>query len=103
MNCIFEVLMLVCFGAAWPVSICKSYRSRTTAGKSVVFLVIVEIGYAAGICFKLTGTLDYVIALYVLNSLMVLVDIGLYWRNTLIMRANSGSFAVEEHMADGKP
>lgn len=103
MNCIFEVLMLVCFGAAWPVSICKSYRSRTTAGKSVVFLVIVEIGYAAGICFKLTGTLDYVSALYVLNSLMVLVDIGLYWRNTLIMRANSGSFAVEEHMADGKP
>ncbi len=95
--------MLVCFGAAWPVSICKSYRSRTTAGKSVVFLVIVEIGYAAGICFKLTGTLDYVIALYVLNALMVLVDIGLYWRNTLIMRTDSRSFAVEEHMADGKP
>ncbi len=99
---IFEVVMLVCFGAAWPVSICKSYRSRTTAGKSVVFLVIVEIGYAAGICFKLTGTLDYVIALYVLNALMVLVDIGLYWRNTLIMRANSGSFALEEHMPGDK-
>lgn len=100
---IFEVVMLVCFGAAWPVSICKSYQSRTTAGKSVVFLVIVEIGYIAGICFKLTGTLDYVIALYVLNALMVLIDIGLYWRNTLIIRANSDSFAVEEHMADGKP
>ncbi len=103
MSSIFEVVMLVCFGAAWPVSICKSYQSRTTAGKSVVFLVIVEIGYIAGICFKLTGTLDYVIALYVLNALMLLVDIGLYRRNTLIMRANSGSFAVEEHKADGKP
>ncbi len=103
MSSIFEVVMLVCFGAAWPVSICKSYKSRTTAGKSVVFLVIVEIGYVAGICFKLTGTLDYVIALYVLNALMVLVDIGLYRRNTLIMRANSGSFAVEEDMAGDKP
>ena len=101
MSSIFEVVMLVCFGAAWPVSICKSYQSRTTAGKSVVFLVIVEIGYIAGICFKLTGTLDYVIALYVLNAGMVLIDIGLYRRNTLIMRTNSGSFAVEEDMSGG--
>ncbi len=103
MSSIFEVVMLVCFGAAWPVSICKSYQSRTTAGKSVVFLVIVEIGYIAGICFKLTGTLNYVIALYVLNAGMVLIDIGLYRRNTLIMRANSGSFAVEADMAGDKP
>ena len=95
--------MLVCFGAAWPVSICKSYQSRTTAGKSAVFLVIVEIGYIAGICFKLTGTLDFVIALYVLNAGMVLVDIGLYRRNTLIMRTDSISFAVEEHIPGGKP
>ncbi len=102
MSSIFEVVMLVCFGAAWPVSICKSYISRTTAGKSVVFLVIVEIGYAAGICFKLTGTLDYVIALYVLNAGMVLVDIGLYRRNTLIMRANSDTFAAEADMAGDK-
>ncbi len=102
MSSIFEVVMLVCFGAAWPVSIFKSYRSRTTVGKSVVFLVIVEIGYIAGICFKLTGTLDYVIVLYVLNALMVLVDIGLYRRNILIMRANSGSFAVEKDMAGDK-
>ena len=102
MSSIFEVVMLVCFGAAWPVSICKSYRSRTTAGKSVVFLVIVEIGYIAGICFKLTGTLDYVIALYALNAGMVLIDIGLYRRNTLIMRKNSGSFVVEAEMAGEK-
>ena len=89
MNSFFEVVMLVCFGAAWPVSIYKSYVARTTAGKSVVFLVIIEIGYLAGICFKLTGTLDYVIGLYVLNALMVLVDIALYWRNAAIIRADS--------------
>ncbi len=103
MSSIFEVVMLVCFGAAWPVSICKSYRSRTTAGKSVVFLVIVEIGYIAGICFKLTGTLDYVIALYILNACMVLIDIGLYRRNILIMRTNPAAFAAEKDMAGDKP
>ena len=89
MNSFFEVVMLVCFGAAWPASIYKSYVARTTAGKSVVFLIVIEIGYLAGICFKLTGTLDYVIALYILNAVMVLVDIALYWRNAAIIRANS--------------
>jgi len=48
----FEVLMLVCFGAAWPASIYRSYVSRTTAGKSIVFLVVVFAGYLAGITHK---------------------------------------------------
>ncbi len=85
MNSVFEVLMLVCFGAAWPASIYKSYISRTTAGKSVVFLIVIEIGYLAGICFKLAGKFDYVIGLYMLNALMVLIDIALYWRNAKIV------------------
>jgi hypothetical protein len=42
---IFEMIMLVCFGAAWPFSIIKSYKSRDNNGKSVVFLFIVVIGY----------------------------------------------------------
>lgn len=73
--------MLVCFGAAWPVSIYKSWRSRSVAGKSVVFLFIVEIGYISGIIYKLTANLDAVVFLYFLNALMVAVDILLYYRN----------------------
>lgn len=77
----FEAVMLVCFGAAWPVSIYKSLQSESTAGKSVLFLYIVEVGYISGIIYKLTANLDAVVFLYVLNAIMVAVDILLYYRN----------------------
>jgi len=41
---VFEAIMLICFGAAWPLSIYKSYVSRTTAGKSVIFLYVIFAG-----------------------------------------------------------
>jgi hypothetical protein len=84
---VFEAVMLMCFGVAWPVSIYKSWKSRTCAGKSVIFLYIVLVGYAAGITHKLFYSRDWVIALYILNSLMVLMDIGLYYRNAWLSRA----------------
>ena len=81
---IFEAVMLMCFGVAWPVSIYKSWTSRTCSGKSVVFLYIVVVGYAAGITHKILYSPDWVIILYVLNGLMVIIDILLYYRNLWI-------------------
>ena len=78
---LFEIAMLVCFGVAWPFSIARSYRSRSNAGKSVVFLVIVFLGYVSGSLHKILYDLDAVLALYVLNGLMVATDIALYYRN----------------------
>lgn len=78
---IFEAIMLICFGAAWPFSIYKSYTSRQTSGKSAVFLYVVVIGYIAGIIHKLLYNFDFVIYLYSLNALMVLTDLALYYRN----------------------
>ena len=46
---ILETLMLVCFGAAWPLSIVKSWRARTARGKSLGFLAVILLGYAAGL------------------------------------------------------
>ena len=80
---VFEIVMLVCFGAAWPVSIYKSAKTRQVAGKSLPFLVIIVVGYIAGILHKLIFHYDLVIFLYILNALMVGVDIGLYLRNRL--------------------
>jgi hypothetical protein len=80
---VFEITMLVCFGAAWPVSIYKSLRTRAVAGKSLLFLIIVMVGYGAGILHKLIFHYDLVIYLYALNALMVSVDITLYLRNRL--------------------
>jgi hypothetical protein len=80
---VFEITMLVCFGAAWPVSIYKSLKTRAVAGKSLFFLVIVLMGYAAGVLHKLIYHYDLVIYLYALNAVMVGVDIVLYLRNRL--------------------
>jgi len=80
---VFEVAMLVCFGAAWPVSIYKSLKTRAVAGKSLFFLIIVLVGYMAGVLHKLIFHYDVVIFLYLLNALMVSVDIVLYLRNRL--------------------
>jgi hypothetical protein len=78
---IFEIIMLICFGLAWPFSIYKSYKSRDTNGKSIAFLYIVVAGYIAGIIHKLLYSRDGVVFLYLLNSIMVSADIVLYYRN----------------------
>lgn len=78
---IFEIGMLLCFGAAWPVSIYKSYTSRKNSGKSVAFLYIVIVGYVSGIIHKILYSPDPVVFLYVLNCILVSTDIALYYRN----------------------
>jgi hypothetical protein len=77
----FEIAMLVCFGVAWPFSIYRSYVSKSTKGKSAVFLVIVLLGYASGILHKIMYSFDGVIWFYIVNMIMVLADTVLYYRN----------------------
>ena len=86
---ILEIIMILCFGASWPFNVVKSYRARTAKGKSLLFLVLIEIGYIAGIAAKLTNPADmaafgekwYVLFFYVLNFTMVAADVVLYARN----------------------
>lgn len=77
---VFEILMLACFGASWPISIYKSLKTRVVAGKSPLFMGIVMLGYAAGITHKILHARDWVIALYALNLLLVAADLALYFR-----------------------
>ena len=84
-----EIIMLLSFGASWPVNVHKSYSSRTAKGKSPLFLCLIILGYIAGIAAKLTNKAYmaefsskwYVLFFYVLNMLMVAVDLTLYFRN----------------------
>lgn len=86
---ILEVVMIVSFGASWPLNVLKSYTARTTKGKSIVFLLLIFFGYIAGIVSKLVndaymaqiGQKWYVLFFYVLNFIMVGADIVLYIRN----------------------
>ena len=101
---LFEALTIFCFGLSWPISIRKSYVSRTAKGKSLFFEVFLLIGYAFGIARKTiqvaalnyplegTGTLGTVIFIlsfffYVLNFIEISVDVGLYFRNTKLDKA----------------
>jgi hypothetical protein len=78
---VFEIGMLLCFGFAWPTAIYKSLKSKSIDGKSLTFLYIVFIGYLFGILHKIFFNLDLVIIFYIINSLMVLFDLILYYRN----------------------
>lgn len=79
---ILEVAMLVCFATAWPVSIMKSYKSRTAKGRSIGFLLIVVIGYLFGIANKFVlGEINYLLAAYAFNLILVMIDTTLWFRN----------------------
>lgn len=91
---LFEALTIFCFGLSWPISIRKSWVSRTAKGKSLFFEVFLLIGYAFGIARKiielvvaknaqeLLGFLFYLsFFFYVLNFIEISIDAALYFRN----------------------
>jgi hypothetical protein len=82
MSSIFEVLMLLCFAVSWPFNIRASYKARTARFKSVMFEVIVEIGYVFGMLNKVVNdSVNYVFAFYILDFVLVAIDLCLYVRN----------------------
>ena len=89
MSELFEIIMVVSFGASWPFNVMKSYKARTAKGKSVVFLLCITFGYIAGIISKFLNEAYmndfaskwYVLCFYVLNLIMVSTDLVLYFRN----------------------
>lgn len=92
---ILEILMVVSFGASWPMNVLKSFRARTTRGKSLAFLVLIFLGYIAGIASKLVNEVYmaefahkwYVLVFYCLNLTMVGIDLLLYARNRALDKA----------------
>ena len=79
---LFEFLMLFCFGFSWPFSIVKSWRSKSAKGKSLGFMLLVEVGYVFGILHKIFYSFNWVIWAYVALFLLVGFDLVLYFRNS---------------------
>ena len=75
------------------MNIYKSIKAKTVKGKSLAFLIIIEIGYVAGILHKVFYSRDIVMVLYILNLLMVGVDICLYFRNKRLDEAREACSA----------
>lgn len=89
MSEILEIIMIVSFGASWPMNVMKSYKARTAKGKSLAFLLLIFFGYIAGIASKFLNEAYmasfsekwYVLFFYFLNLFMVGADLILYVRN----------------------
>ena len=79
---IFEFIMLACFGLSWPISVYKSIKSKSTQGKSIVFIIAIIIGYISGIIGKIVNhKLTYVLIIYCFNLIVVSVDLALFFIN----------------------
>jgi len=93
---LLEVTMIVSFGCSWPLNVIKSYKARTTKGKSLGFLLLIFFGYIAGIISKFVNEAYmadfskkwYVLFFYVLNFIMVGADLVMYVRNRKLDKKN---------------
>ena len=93
---LFEAFTILCFGLSWPLSIYKSYTSRTAKGKSLFFEVFLLLGYAFGITRKIMqisamGEDGFIFFLsfffYIMNFIEISIDVALYFRNAKLDKA----------------
>ena len=84
---ILEAIMVISFGISWPISIYKTLKSKTSAGKSPVFISLIIFGYICGIFSKILNIdvkpLNYVFIFYCINLVTTSFDLclNLYYRN----------------------
>ena len=84
---VLEVVMLVLFGISWPFNLIKSIKSKNTKGKSLLFLILIDVGYIAGITSKffsetfVWSTDWWIFMIYVINFAFVTADLIMYFIN----------------------
>ena len=108
MTDLLEALMILCFGLSWPISIRKSWTSRTAKGKSLFFEIFLLVGYIFGIVRKVILFANAVSAgqsegflfslswfFYVLNFIEISIDVALYFRNVKLDKERESGLAVQ--------
>ncbi len=97
MNEILETIMLVCFGASWPISVMKNIKARTARNMSLQFILLIITGYIAGITAKiLSGQINYVLVVYLVNLAFVSVNLAVYFVNKHHDHLSESSFKTEK-------
>ncbi len=76
---VFEMVMLITFGASWPMQIVKTIRVKNPMGKSFIFQYLIVLGYICGIVSKIYGPADkyWLIWVYLLDLSLVGTDLVL--------------------------
>lgn len=79
---LLEMIMLVCFGFSWPMSVYKNIKAKSAKAMSLGFIVMITIGYLAGIAAKIClHKYNYVLIVYVINLIMVSTNLVVYFIN----------------------
>lgn len=89
---IFEIGMVICFGFSWPFNVIRSYKARTAKGTSLLFTLLIVIGYVSAIIGKFiligsegaefwTVTRTIAFIFYWINLAMVSTGLVIYFRN----------------------
>lgn len=79
---ILETVMLIAFGLSWPINVYKNFKARTAKSMSLWFILLIIFGYLAGIAAKvISHRINYVLAVYALNLVMVLANLIIYFVN----------------------
>ena len=85
MGLVFETVMLVCFGLSWPLNVIKAFKARTAKGTSLPFLLLIITGYLGGIAAKvISGQINYVLIVYLINLGIVLLNLAVYVSNVAL-------------------
>ena len=92
-----EAIMLICFGLSWPMNAYKNFKARTAAGTSWQFILLITLGYFAGIAAKfVSGTINWVLAVYFINVVCISANWVVYFRNRAIDRERDRLRAEED-------
>ena len=89
MSEIFEIIMIVSFGISWPINLSKNIKSKSTKGISILFYILIFVGYIFGIVSKFLNqnymdnfnTKWYVLIFYFFNLIFVGLNIIVYLIN----------------------
>ena len=95
-----ETVMLVCFGFSWPISVWRNIKAKTAKSMSLGFILLIIAGYVAGIGAKIyTRNFSYVLVVYLINFLMVSVNLAVYFINRGYDRRGEQDFGSEKESA----
>lgn len=79
---LLESTMLICFGLSWPMNLAKNIKARSAKNMSLQFILLIIIGYIAGISAKLYNhRFNYVLLVYLLNLVVVSANVVVYFIN----------------------
>ena len=77
-----EAIMLICFGLSWPISLVKNIKAKSAKNMSFRFILLIIIGYIAGIFSKIIShCFNYVLIIYLINLLIVSGNLVIYFIN----------------------